>query len=221
MPNYPDAIEELHTYHKGIFVVYVKHPTEDKIIPLRVDENGSITLRAQVSLEPLGAVEIQDETSQTRADVVAIDSQISASDNYRGFLVLGSANGVAKAFPLTADGSALVSALFSRDVDFNESYRAYSSIDAGAEVELDAVEVSKYLTKTFFVRSDSDTVVFKVQCSFDGTNWFDVSDWVGMSGNSGYFHRFSTTDAFKYLRVVIKNADTSAHNAGAAYCLQV
>jgi len=154
MSFFPNEITELETRHRGIFVVYVKHPTEDKIVPLRVTQDG------------------------------------------------------------------LATSLL-RDFVYDPNYRTYGPIDAGATVDLDAVEVSRFLTKTFFVRADSNSIVFKVQCSFDGENWFDVTGEIATSGNENYYHRYSTTDAFKYMRIVIRNTGTAQSNAGAAYCLQV
>jgi len=86
-------------------------PTGGGIIPLAVNKDGKLELSAGITLSgsdiKIGAVEIQDEASDIRLDVVSEGNTIGA-DHSRGILVLGKdTDGKTRLFKLSSAGNIL------------------------------------------------------------------------------------------------------------------
>lgn len=112
-PSYPN-VSELTTQDKAISVVYGRRSSDGELVPVAIDDTGRILLGSGITLDAgdlnIGSVEIQDNDSSTRVDVIRIGDPISlppfsgGSDNFAGFLVLGKDN-LGAATPLSFDSS--------------------------------------------------------------------------------------------------------------------
>ena len=62
------------------------------IVPIKLNDDGKLEIAADITLEPgdikIGAVEIQDRTSETRLDIVDEGAEITGEDNRTGILIL-------------------------------------------------------------------------------------------------------------------------------------
>jgi len=111
-PSYVN-IDEIDSRDKALTVLYGRR-SDGALIPINIDNNGNIVIGTGIVLAPsdikLGAVEIQDNDSGIRTDVIQIGDSISfppysgTSDNYRGFLILGKSP-AGNAQPLSFDSS--------------------------------------------------------------------------------------------------------------------
>ena len=143
-PSYPNS-DVLETKDRGLVVLYGRR-ADGVLVPINIDNSGNINLGSAVVLSAedlrLGAVEIQDNDSNNRADVLKIGDTIDlppfsgSSDNYRGFLILGQdSNGLAVPLSFDNTGSLRVTTVATSTNSFNQ-YGAASVPGGGIETAL-------------------------------------------------------------------------------------
>ena len=118
-PSY-NNVDELETRDKAINVLYGRRASDGTLLPISIDDNGHLVIGTGIVLSPqdirLGAVEIQDNDSNNRVDVIPIGDTIVLPplpnpDNYRGLLILGKgASNVACPLSFDVSGALIVTA---------------------------------------------------------------------------------------------------------------
>lgn len=150
-PSY-NSSDDLTTKDRGLVVMYGRR-SDGLLVPINIDNAGNLQIGTGLVLSAsdiqLGAVEIKDEDSDKRLDVIQINDIITpGSDAYRGLLILGRGIGnVALPLALDAAGNLITS---NPNVDVALSTRA-------SEVTLSALN-TKVTTSANGILVDGSTV---------------------------------------------------------------
>jgi len=150
----------------GIVAIYGRRDSDGHLLPIKIDDAGKLVIAGDVTLDAsdlrIGAVEIQDNDSDTRLDVMSIgDPIVPGDDNYQGILVFGQDDaGTATTFNFTNDGKLKVEASASISISGEDviAYNEVNSVPSGADTLVATYTVP--LNKTFHLR----------HCMVSGTN---------------------------------------------------
>ena len=199
-PLYPTC-SDLITNDKSLVTIYGRRPSDGALVPINVDDSGSLVIGTPIIIEvlpPTPIVQIQGATLGDNLDVIQIGDPISlppyngSSVDYRGLLVLGrNTSGNAQPFEFDASGNLLVSNL---DVPLSTLETTLTAIKA----DLDEIVGA----------STSETFVYGEQLAVASGSTVTLVSYTVPAGQTFYLHRVEASGDTVGLYVVADSIST-------------